>query len=131
MCHHDGFGSLRRERRVVAWRGGLSLPRDVLAEGRDLDGLGAELDVRETEPPADDPAVPEEPFDLIGMRIGADVEVFRPAAQQQIADAAAYEIGDVTLLLEPLKDAKSVRINVPARDRMICAWDDDRFGHEG
>jgi hypothetical protein len=37
----------------------------------------------------------------------------------------------VTVLLESLKNAKGVRVNIPARDRMICARDDDRFGHEG
>jgi hypothetical protein len=64
------------------------------------------------------------------MRIGADVEVLRTPAQQEVADTAAHEVGDVPVLLKSLKDAKGVRINIPARDRMICARDDDRFGHE-
>ena len=51
--------------------------------------------------------------------------------EHQVADAAADQIGDVTVLLQAMKDAKRVRIDVPARDRMICARDDDRFGHEG
>src|SRR6185436_12456751 len=121
----------RRHRRVIARRSRLWLTRDVLAKRGDLDGLGAELDVREPEPPADDPAVTEQSFYLVGMRIGADVEILRPPAQQEVADTAAYEVGDVSVLLKSLKDAKGVRINIPARDRMICARDDDRFGHEG
>ena len=55
----------------------------------------AELDVRQAEAPADDPAVPEELLDLLGVRRRADVEVFGPPAEQQVADAAADEVGDV------------------------------------
>ena len=63
-------------------------------EGRDLDRLRAESDVRQAETPADDPAVPEQPLDLVRMRRGADVEVLRPAAEQQIAHAATDEVGE-------------------------------------
>ena len=62
--------------------------------------FGAELDVREPEAPADDPAVPEQPLDLVRVRVGADVEVLRPAAEQQVADAAADEVGDVVAAAE-------------------------------
>ena len=75
--------------------GGQLLGRHLPAERRDLDGLRAETHVGETEAPADDPAVPEQPLDLVRMRRGADVEVLRPPAEQQVADAAADEIGDV------------------------------------
>ena len=64
------------------------------------------------------------------MRARADVEVLRAAAENQVAHAAAHEIGDMAVLLEPLQDAERVRVNVPSRDRMICARDNDRFGHE-
>ena len=50
---------------------------DLAPERRDLDGLGAELDVREAEAPADDPAVAKELLDLVRMRRGPDVEVLR------------------------------------------------------
>lgn len=36
----------------------------------------------------------------------------------------------MAVLLESLQDAERVRVNVPSRDRMICARDNDRFGHE-
>ena len=73
---------------------------DLPAERRDLDRLRAELDVREPEAPPDDPAVAEQLLDLVRMRRGADVEVLRPAAEQQVADAAADEVRDVVVLVQ-------------------------------
>src|SRR5207245_10521446 len=64
----------------------------------------SELDVCEPEPPADDPAVPKELLDLIRMRRRADVEIFRPAAQQKIADAPAHQIGDVVELPQAVQN---------------------------
>ena len=64
-----------------------------------------------------------------GMRVGADVEVLRPAAEQQVADAAADQIGDVVVLLQPIQDPQRVRIDVPARDRVSLARDDHGAGH--
>ena len=85
--------------------------------------------MRQPEPAADDPAVPEELLDLAGMGVRADVEVLRLAAEHQVAHAAANEIGDVVMLLQPMEDAQRVRIDVPARDRMSLARDDKRFRH--
>src|SRR5688500_762101 len=86
--------------------------RDLTAEGCHLDYLRAELHVREAEAPADDPAIPEEPLYLVGMRGGADIEVFRRAAEQQIAHAAANQVGDVVELPEPVQDLEGVRVDV-------------------
>ena len=41
--------------------------------------LGSKLDVRQAEAPADDPAVPKELLDLVGVRRRADVEILRDA----------------------------------------------------
>ena len=103
--------------------------RQLPAERRDLDGLGAEADVREPEPPADDPAVLEQPLDLVRVRVGADVEVLRPAAEQQVADAAADEVGDVVVLVEPVENLQRVRIDLFAGDRVLGARHDHRNGH--
>jgi hypothetical protein len=65
--------------------------------------------VRQPEAPADDPAVTEETLDLVRMRVRPDVEILRPPPKNQVADAAADQIGNVTVLLEPLKDAERVR----------------------
>ena len=61
LRHHDGFGPSAASAGSSPGAAASASPGDVLAERRDLDGLGAELDVRQAEPPADDPAVPEEP----------------------------------------------------------------------
>ncbi len=61
------FGG-RRIRRGHAVGDDLFARRQLAPERGDLDDLGAELDVREPEPPADDPAVPEELLDLRRMR---------------------------------------------------------------
>ena len=105
---------------------GQFLSSQLAAEGGDLDGLGAEPDVREPEAPADDPAVPEQPLDLVRMRGRADVEVLRPAAEQQVADAAADEVGDVVVLVEPVENLQRVRVDLFAGDRVLGARHDHR-----
>jgi len=64
------------------------------------------------------------------MRIRPDVEVLRPAAEDQVPDAAADEIRDVVVLLEPVQDAQRVRIDVTSRNRMALAGNNDRLWHE-
>ena len=101
--------------------------RELAAEGRHLDDLRAELDVREAEPASDDPAVPEELLDLRRMRGGSDVEVFGFPAEQQVANAAAHQICDVVSLPKAIEHFERVRIDVAARDRMRVARHD--LGH--
>ena len=55
-AHHDRVRLARPSTRCL---------RHDLPERRDLDRLGAELDVRQPEPAADDPAVPEQLLDLV------------------------------------------------------------------
>ena len=49
--------------------------RHLPSERRNLDGFQPELHMREAESPPDNPAIAEDPLDLIGMRGGADIEV--------------------------------------------------------
>ncbi len=56
---------------------------------RHLDDLAPEEHVRQTEAPADQAAVAEQPLHLLGQRIGGDVEILRLDADQQVAHAAA------------------------------------------
>ena len=83
----------------------------------------------EPETPADDPAVPEQPFDLVRVRTRADVEVLRPPAQDQVADAAAHQVSRVLMLVQAVEHPERIRIDVAARDRVIGARDNDRIGH--
>ena len=64
-----------------------------------------------------------------GMRVGADVEVLRLAAEQQVADAAADEVRGVVELLQAVQNLERVRIDVPARNRVFRARDDHRLRH--
>jgi hypothetical protein len=59
------------------------------AERRHFDGIVADMDMHEAKPPADDERPPEQRLDLLGRRVGGDVEVLGLDAEQQIADGAA------------------------------------------
>ncbi len=102
---------------------------DLPAERGHLDDLHPELDVREPEPSSDDPAVPKELLDLIRMCGGADVEILRPAAEEQVADAAAHEVGHVMVLPQTVEHLQCIRIDIAARDRVLFASDDTRGDH--
>ena len=102
---------------------------DLSPERGDLDRLGAELDVRQAEPPADDPAVPKQLLDLMRVSRRSDVEILGPAAEQQIAHAAANEICDVIVLVQLIQDFESTRIDVSARNRVRGPRHDGRFHH--
>ena len=65
----------------------------VGAEGRGLDDLRAEEHVGEAKPPADDARVAERGLDLVRRGAGGDVEVLRLLADEQVADAAADQVG--------------------------------------
>ncbi len=77
---------------------------EVGAEGGDLDHLvlaPAAVDhVHDAKAPADDEGAPEQTLDLLGRGAGGDVEVLGPQAQQQVAHAAADEVGLEAGLLE-------------------------------
>ncbi len=122
----DGFGG--------AGVGQLSLGRDagvdLPPERRDLDGLGAELDVRQPEPAADDPAVAKELLDLVGMGGRPDVEVFRTSFEQQVTNAPTDEVRDVIMLVEPVKDLESVGIDLATGDRVRGPRYDGRLHHQ-
>jgi hypothetical protein len=95
----------------------MSIPgRDLPAERGDFDDFCAELDVREAEAASDNPAVPKELFDLVGLRGCPHVEVLRTTAEKQVADRSTHEIGDMPVLVEPIKHFEGVGINVAAGD---------------
>ena len=96
-----------------------ALRRQLPPECRHLDRLLPEPHVRETEAPADDPAVSKQSFDLVGVRRRADIEVFRPAAEEEVADAAAYEVGDEMFSVEPIEHTEGVGVDLLAGD--ACA----------
>jgi hypothetical protein len=50
------------------------------------------VDVGETEPSTDEPAIPEDLFDLMGPGIGGNIEILRLPAEQQVAHPASHEV---------------------------------------
>jgi hypothetical protein len=64
------------------------------------------------------------------MRVRPDVEILRPTAEDEIANASAYQVGDMIILLQPMQHPERIRIDVPPRNRMAFARDDDGFWHE-
>ena len=85
--------------------------------------------MRQSEAPTDDPAVPEELLDLVGMGVGADVEVLGRASQQQIAHAAADEIGRVIEVTEPVQHLQGVRIYQAPGNHVRLAGHDHGLNH--
>src|SRR5204863_9649883 len=76
------------------------------------------------EPPADNPAVPEQPLHFVWVRRGADVEIFRRPVEQHVPHAAADEIRHVIVLAKAVEHLERVRIDVLARNRVLAARDD-------
>ena len=95
---------------------GVDLAR-VGAEGRGLDDLLAEEDVRQAEAASDDAAVAEQRLDLGRRGAGGDIEIFGTAAEQQIAHATADEICGKSAASESADDFCGVGIDLILRDR--------------
>jgi len=51
------------------------------------------------------------------------------SAEEQIADAAAHEVRDVIVLMEAVENFQRVRIDFPARNGVLGARHDHRYGH--
>ena len=127
LCLGD-LGLLRRlgcRGRLLLHLGLAQLP----AERRDLDGLGAELHMSQTKPPADDPAVAEQLLHLVRVGRGADVEVFRTPTKEQVAHAAAHQVRHVVVVPQPLKHLQRIRVDERSRDRMVFSGNDRRRDH--
>ena len=56
-----------------------------------------------------EPAVAEEPFDLLGQGIGRDIEILRPEVEQQVAHAPADEETLKSRILQAIEHAQGVR----------------------
>ena len=74
------------------------------AEGRDLDDLATEEDMRQTETSADQPAVAEEALDLLRQRVGRDIEILGLQADHQVADTTADQKGRESRLAQAIED---------------------------
>ena len=66
---------------------------------------------------------------LVRVRGRTDVEVLRPPAEEQVADAAAHQVGDVVELSQPVEHLEGVGIDIAPRDRVLGARDDPGCDH--
>lgn len=85
--------------------------------------ISGEHHVRQAEAPADQAAVAEQLAHLLRRGVGGDVEVFRLFAEQQIAHAAADQIGFVAGLVQAVKHFQRIFADVFAGNRVLFARD--------
>jgi hypothetical protein len=95
---------------------------NLAAERRNLDRLGAELDVRKPETTADDPAITETALDLLRLRGGGNVKIFGTPSQEQVAYTSSNEISGMPELLQPIHDLQRIWVNIAPGQRMLGAW---------
>ncbi len=90
---------------------GQDLLHRILAEGGNLDDLLAlEVDVRQPEAPADQAAVAEGGPHLLGVGRGGDVEVLGAPAEQEVAHAAAHQVGLVAVAPQVPQDLEGIDV---------------------
>lgn len=63
------------------------------AKRRYFDNFRAKTHMHDFETAAYDTTIAKQLADLLGMRVGGDIEIFGMAAEQQIPHAATYQIG--------------------------------------
>ena len=63
------------------------------------------------------------------MRGRPDVEIFRPPPEQEVANAATDEVGDIVVLMKPVQNSEGVWVDLGSRDGVLGARHDDRLGH--
>ena len=69
----------------------------------------------------------EQPADLVGLGVGADVEVLGRAPHHQVAHAAAHQVGRVARVVEAVEDFEGVLVDVSAGDGVLGARQDARL----
>ena len=74
----------------------------------DLDNLGPKADMGQPETAADQTAIPKQLPDLLRPRVGHHIKILGRPAKQNIAHAAAHEIGLVTGIFQPIQHLQGI-----------------------
>ena len=90
-------------------------------ESGHFDDFLTEMHMRQTETTPDQTAIAKHPPNLLGMGIGHHIEVLGLAAQQQIADTAADQVGFEPGLLQSIQNFQRVFADQRARKGMLRA----------
>ncbi len=91
------------------------------AEGGDFNGFVVKVDMSQTEAAADEAAVTKYPLHIFRRGVGGDVKIFRVASEQNIANAAACEIGCVSDVFEAVEHFNCGRADLLAADGVVGA----------
>ncbi|MCY1400414.1 hypothetical protein D9M71_155040 [compost metagenome] len=100
--------------------------RVIGTEGGDLDDLAAEVDMHQLEAAADHPGVAEFVAHLFGRGAGGHVEVLGLDPQQQVAHAAADQVGLVAGPLQAVDHADSIAADLFVVQRVLAAAENFR-----
>ena len=73
-------------------------------ESRDLDDLATEADMRQAKPPADQPAIAEQPLNLVRRCIGRDIKILGMQLEHRVTHTASNEEGLVTRLVQSVQN---------------------------
>jgi hypothetical protein len=63
--------------------------------------------------------------------VGAHVEVLGALAQEQVAHAAAHQVGQKAVAVQAVEHLEGVRVDVGPADAVVAAGDDLRLGQKG
>jgi hypothetical protein len=99
----------------------------MAAEGGDLDGLGAHVDVDDLEAAADDARAAETVTHLFRRGVGGDVEVLRLQTGEQVAHRAADDERLVAAFLQGLDGAPAAAADVVTLQAMLGDGDGRRL----
>ena len=89
----------------------------VAPEGGDLnDQVATEPDMGEPKPAPDQETVAKQLLHLLWCRVGANIEVLRRPAQQQVTNTAADQVSLVAVAMQSIEDFKRTFVNLFAGD---------------
>ena len=91
----------------------------MTTEGGDFNHITTEHHMRQTEATADQTAVGKQLLDLLWRGIGGDIEIFRPAAEQQITYPATDQECVITGFIQAIEHLQCVITDLAAGDGML------------
>ena len=103
----------------------------LATEGGDLDHLAAETDVHDAKAPADDPRVAKQLPDLLGRRVGGDIEILGHVAKQRVTDTPSDQEGLETGIVQAVEHLEGGITEMLTRDRVLGAGNDAGTGAAG
>jgi hypothetical protein len=96
-----------------------------------FENLILEMEVCKPETAPDETAVAEKALYLVGGRVSDNVKVLWRAFEKDIPNAPSDQIGDKSVIMEPVKGPECIWAELPAGDGVIVTWNDPWLhGHQ-